>query len=499
MLLDKNIIFREEGSNTNIAESDFQVSVIKSEYGKVKILTEEDLIDEGLFINFDNINNSKAIFTLYEGDEKIDHKEDWVVRDVQEANIVKKPSLTNTNQDQSSSSSGNSELESSATSESSSRTTTTTVESTDSNGNKIITTTTETLNSNNDQTLQNSISNNYLDYNNSSSDQLLSLVDELVLVLSNSSIYLEVSPNGEIITPLPIKTTCALYVSGSLIERGVVYEIISSTGVQAEIDNSGVITINSIESQIESTIIAIKATYLGSTSSILLKIITSNSIPAFKERKLIVSDDPEGLTHLAEFDSPSGGTLSVIESDTDNKAFYLWLYGEPSIRIYNIRWIQYVNSIENYLSDPSENTKYVPKLNIYYIPHNQSTLLSQREINSFIQKNLSYYVTHDISIYRGDVVNVIMNIRLELFQNQAVDKEIDDVLKNYMNKFNLDLEGCRSEIITSISKLSNVKCVSKLSIEYKSEIGENLDWDSIKPNLNKTYFSIKYHITSNIG
>ena len=67
------------------------------------------------------------------------------------------------------------------------------------------------------------------------------------------------------------------------------------------------------------------------------------------------------------------------------------------------------------------------------------------------------------------------------------------------NKFNVDLENARPEIITSISKLSNVKSVSEFSIDYKSEFGEILNWEDIKSRLNKTYFSIKYHITSNIG
>lgn len=322
---------------------------------------------------------------------------------------------------------------------------------------------------------------------------------ELVLGLSNDSIYLETLDSGEIITSLPITITASVFSGGNLVTSSgkVNYEVVSSYGVKCSINNSGVLTITGFDTNLESTSIVIRATYEGVSLSGIISVRTNISVEAFKNRELCISDDPSGLTKVATISSTSSGSCTDIPyTNTSNAEFlYIWASVLPGIQIYSIEWIEDYVTYENILQ---EDESISPSLVVYYIPQLPSSLLTQSEIDDYVLQRSSYYVTHDIEVKRGNVVNVLINIKLEIFKNISVDSEVKSILENYSYQFGVDLEKRRSEIISSISKITNVKCLNSLNISYTHELGESLEWADIMNDLDKTYFVINYQISSTI-
>lgn len=357
-----------------------------------------------------------------------------------------------------------------------SKTITETITEKDSNGNEKVT-----------STVTNSSNIDYSGSYNFSGDYRLNL--------SNDLVFIESSESGEILSSFPIVVTSSLYSNGSIITEGVSYEVLKSSGVDCSISTSGVLTINSISNLEDSIVLLVRAHHNGISISAPLTIKMNLSLNAFKSRKLIVSDDPTGKTIIKSIESTTVGQLSEVEYSGGNNYLYLWLSGSPSIYIYSLEWIEDQETVVNIVNP--ENIS--PELAIYYIPYVSTTLLTDFEISSFIEDKKSYYITHDITINRGNVVNAIININLELFQNGSIDNYVEDILEDYSYKFNTDLEGSIPEIMSSISKITNVKRIMDLSISYKHELGYNLSWSDISSNLSKTYFVINYQINSTIA
>lgn len=138
-------------------------------------------------------------------------------------------------------------------------------------------------------------------------------------------------------------------------------------------------------------------------------------------------------------------------------------------------------------------------IQIYYVPYNNSNLLTSSEIQDFISTRSSYYVTDLIDVVKGSQYTAVFSIDLELYQNTNVDEEVKDILDSYGNQFNMNLDEKLEEIRSLISKISNVKQILGIEIIYTSEDGTQLTEErknEVLNNLDRSYFSINYVLNS---
>lgn len=139
------------------------------------------------------------------------------------------------------------------------------------------------------------------------------------------------------------------------------------------------------------------------------------------------------------------------------------------------------------------------KITIYYVPFSNSTILTEEEVESFIETRRAYYITDNIEIIRGSQYTAIFNIGVEIYQNSSIDSEVSDILDDYSNKFNVNFSESLEEIRSLISKISNVKQVSSLNITYTTEDGTVItEPEKITEiqNSKNVYYTIDYIINS---
>lgn len=121
-------------------------------------------------------------------------------------------------------------------------------------------------------------------------------------------------------------------------------------------------------------------------------------------------------------------------------------------------------------------------LYIYYIPTDYNQFLTDDEIESFVKTRAAYYIVDNIVVRRGNEYSATFDIEVELYQNESVTSEIEDILKSYERKFDINFlntsEGLTEdqlgllekssigEIETLISKISNVKKVKNIDVTY---------------------------------
>ena len=157
------------------------------------------------------------------------------------------------------------------------------------------------------------------------------------------------------------------------------------------------------------------------------------------------------------------------------------------------------------------------ELTIYYVPKNNIEL-SEEELESFNSRK-AYYISDNIEILAGTSYDVVFNIEVELYQGTpAVDEDIKSIINSYNKKFNtnflessgnskLSEQSVLLEINTLISKLSNVKKIRSLTINYLSPTGEsfndnregtNDNWNNMISDLasGKAYYNISCDIKS---
>ena len=90
----------------------------------------------------------------------------------------------------------------------------------------------------------------------------------------------------------------------------------------------------------------------------------------------------------------------------------------------------------------------------------------------------------------------MFTIKAEVYQNISIDDKVEEILNNYKYTFDLDLESKKDEITALLNKISNVKQITDLSITYTSELGDVVSWETIKNNLEVSYFNISYLVNS---
>lgn len=133
---------------------------------------------------------------------------------------------------------------------------------------------------------------------------------------------------------------------------------------------------------------------------------------------------------------------------------------------------------------------------IYYIPYDilNPIFLTEEDINSFISKESekrAYYVTEEITIRKGTSYEAVFNLELELYNSTPVNEEVDNILNTYSGKFNTDINLLLTDIKSTISKISNIKSIKSLTVDYRREDGTYLDESEYKRlELSSTYFII---------
>ena len=140
-------------------------------------------------------------------------------------------------------------------------------------------------------------------------------------------------------------------------------------------------------------------------------------------------------------------------------------------------------------------------LTLYYVPQDPKSLLTDAQIEEFRNNKKAYYVTDNLTVLPGTMYTAIFNLDLELYQSKSVDSEVYDILSEYEDKFNMNLEEKSEEIKSLLSKISNIKQISGFSIDYVSDSGiilSDSEKDRLLRNLETSYFKIDYVINSSI-
>ena len=140
-------------------------------------------------------------------------------------------------------------------------------------------------------------------------------------------------------------------------------------------------------------------------------------------------------------------------------------------------------------------------LRIYYVPQDETKILTEAQITNFRENRAGYYVTSNLMIEPGKKYTAIFNLDLELYYSLSIDKELRELLSSYQYKFGMNLEDKSEEIKGLINKISNVKQISGFYITYLSESGKLLDESekqSMFSNLDTLYYEIDYVINSRV-
>lgn len=140
-------------------------------------------------------------------------------------------------------------------------------------------------------------------------------------------------------------------------------------------------------------------------------------------------------------------------------------------------------------------------LRIYYVPQDETKILTDAQITDFRENRAGYYVTSNLMIEPGKKYTAIFNLDLELYYSLSIDKELRELLSSYQYKFGMNLEDKSEEIKGLINKISNVKQISGFYITYLSESGKLLDESekqSMFSNLDTLYYEIDYVINSRV-
>ena len=151
-----------------------------------------------------------------------------------------------------------------------------------------------------------------------------------------------------------------------------------------------------------------------------------------------------------------------------------------------------------------DSTRRYSYINLYYIPKQDNVLLSTEQIEKFRKEKRAYYaITSVVDVKPGHKFVASFTINLELFKNGGEDWEQligkDILVSEYERKFNVSFDASTiRNIETLISKNSNVKQVSGITVSYLDG-GSEVDLDYIKEHNEKdAYFEIKYSITTQV-
>lgn len=140
-------------------------------------------------------------------------------------------------------------------------------------------------------------------------------------------------------------------------------------------------------------------------------------------------------------------------------------------------------------------------LRIYYVPQDETKLLTDSQIDWFREERGAYYVTSNLVVMPGRKYTAVFNLDLELYYSESIDQEVQELLSTYQYRFGVNLEEKEDEIKGLINKISNVKQISGFYITYLSESGKLLDDSEVSEmmeGLSQIYYVIDYVINSRV-
>lgn len=140
-------------------------------------------------------------------------------------------------------------------------------------------------------------------------------------------------------------------------------------------------------------------------------------------------------------------------------------------------------------------------LRIYYVPQDETKILTEEQISEFRENRSGYYVTSNLMVQPGHKYTAVFNLDLELYYSVSIDSSVSDLLSVYAYKFGMNLEDKSDEIKGLINKISNVKQISGFYITYLSESGSLLnesDKLDMLSHLDTIYYEIDYVINSKV-
>lgn len=142
-------------------------------------------------------------------------------------------------------------------------------------------------------------------------------------------------------------------------------------------------------------------------------------------------------------------------------------------------------------------------VDIYYIPKNENVILTQKQIDSFTENKQAYYIVSGdkIKVNLGTKYIATFTVSIDLYRNTLTDFKVvigDEIIKaNYEKKFGIEFgDETMEELRALISKVSNVKRVSDLSVKFTDISGNPINLED--KSLTGVYFETRYVITTNV-
>ena len=138
---------------------------------------------------------------------------------------------------------------------------------------------------------------------------------------------------------------------------------------------------------------------------------------------------------------------------------------------------------------------------IYYVPKEESNLLTRAEAGDFLDLRLPYFLINNknnVKISKGHRFTARFNLGITLsgFDTQDLDKEIESILRDYEYKFEVNLDTLKNEIYTRIGKLSKISSIDKFEVEYLNDKNEVCSLDNV--DLGTVYFVTSLNIYTTI-
>ena len=147
-----------------------------------------------------------------------------------------------------------------------------------------------------------------------------------------------------------------------------------------------------------------------------------------------------------------------------------------------------------------------PRITMYYVPRLSTNLLGDYEKEEFVRNRKSYYITDNIKILKGDLVNVVLDLKVVLYQSESaengktVNTEVTEITDKYKDKFGIPVGSeLKEELWAYIGKIANVSRIKTLTLTYRTEKGQVLGESEVDSlDSGTSYFEFSNYITTEI-
>ena len=143
---------------------------------------------------------------------------------------------------------------------------------------------------------------------------------------------------------------------------------------------------------------------------------------------------------------------------------------------------------------------------IWYIPRSTSNLLTSDQVLNFTENHKAYYISSNIDVRRAVEIRKVLTIDVELYRAlDNLDTKVEEIINPYQYKFGLLLDENSSvinEIISTLSKISEVRLVNKVGVRAIGEDLEDIGGETKEERYTREhtpyYYSIEVVINSSI-